>query len=314
MRYFSWAAAGVCAGWAAGRLAGVDRLRSVQAPLAPLMSFTPYVAAAAPLGSLLLRRKSSAAGLVLGGSGVVLGALVLPRVVKRRRPEARGPVLRILTANLLFGMAEAEAVVELVRRTGADVLFVQELTDDAVTRLKQAGLGDLLGHEMLEGCGDDSHGSGIYSRFPLGEGIALGPSSMAQPTARLELPAGGPVDLVCVHPRSPVPMSSHERVARWRADLSVLPPPADPPRILAGDFNATLDHALFRRLLRLGHVDAAVQVGDGLRPTWGPKGRPAILTIDHVLLDPRCAVLRTSVHMVPGSDHRALYAEIRLPG
>jgi hypothetical protein len=31
------------------------------------------------------------------------------------------------------------------------------------------------------------------------------------------------------------------------------------------------------------------------------------------LLDPRCTVLGTSVHELPGSDHRALFARFRLP-
>jgi endonuclease/exonuclease/phosphatase (EEP) superfamily protein YafD len=85
--------------------------------------------------------------------------------------------------------------------------------------------------------------------------------------------------------------------------------------ILAGDYNATLDHAQFRRLLRMGHLDAASQAGYGLVPTWGPdpRGRPALFTFDHVLIDPRCAVLATSAHPVAGSDHRALYVELRLP-
>jgi endonuclease/exonuclease/phosphatase family metal-dependent hydrolase len=85
--------------------------------------------------------------------------------------------------------------------------------------------------------------------------------------------------------------------------------------VLAGDFNATLDHAQFRRLLRLGYVDAASQVGNGLALTWGPEptGSPALLTVDHVLVDRRCGVLATSVHRLPGSDHQALYAELRLP-
>jgi endonuclease/exonuclease/phosphatase (EEP) superfamily protein YafD len=85
--------------------------------------------------------------------------------------------------------------------------------------------------------------------------------------------------------------------------------------VLAGDFNATADHARFRRVLRPGHVDAAARVGRGLIPTWGPEpwGRPALLTLDHVLVDPGCTVLAVSVHRLPGSDHRAVYAEFRLP-
>jgi endonuclease/exonuclease/phosphatase family metal-dependent hydrolase len=51
-------------------------------------------------------------------------------------------------------------------------------------------------------------------------------------------------------------------------------------------------------------------------PTWGPwiRGCPALLALDHVLADPRCAVGAVSVHPLPGSDHRAVRAEIRLPG
>jgi endonuclease/exonuclease/phosphatase (EEP) superfamily protein YafD len=83
--------------------------------------------------------------------------------------------------------------------------------------------------------------------------------------------------------------------------------------VLAGDFNATLDHAPLRDVLRLGYADAAREVGNSLTPTWGPLGKRAVITIDHVLVDRRCAVLASSVHAIPGTDHRAVYAEIRLP-
>jgi endonuclease/exonuclease/phosphatase family metal-dependent hydrolase len=180
-----------------------------------------------------------------------------------------------------------------------------------VTRLGRAGLDDLMPKQVTELRGS-SLGSGLYSRFPLREGQPLAPAHAAQPTAVLELPGGEEVELGCVHPRAPLP-PSRRAVARWRLELSVLPRPAELPRLLAGDFNATVDHAPFRRLLRLGYADAAMQTGNALTPTWGPLGRPAVITIDHVLVDRRCAVLATSVHAVPGTDHRAVYAEIRLP-
>ncbi|HEV2373341.1 MAG TPA: endonuclease/exonuclease/phosphatase family protein, partial [Streptosporangiaceae bacterium] len=99
----------------------------------------------------------------------------------------------------------------------------------------------------------------------------------------------------------------------WRHDLCALPPAGHTLRILAGDFNATLDHGQLRSLLGSGYVDAAVQTGNGLVPTWGTEHGPGLLTIDHVLVDRRCAVLATSVHDLPGSDHRAVYAVVRLP-
>jgi endonuclease/exonuclease/phosphatase (EEP) superfamily protein YafD len=315
MKRISWLAA-CMAGFGAARLAAADRLRQVEAPVTPLMSFTPHVAAAALAAPVLLRRKGAAATAAL--TGTALAAVVLPRAIKRPQPLADGPGLRVVTANLRHGGASAEAVVSLVQRTGADVLFVQELTETAAQRFKQAGLTDLLPHEISD-IGDEAlSGSGIYARFPLTTGLDIARISIAQPTARLELPGGYHVDLVCVHPHPPKPPLSRRGVARWREEVSVLPPPADPaagpPRVLAGDFNATADHAPFRSLLRLGHVDAAIEAGKGLIPTWAPWGSPAVLTLDHILVDPRCAVLAASVHRLPGSDHLAVYAEFRLPG
>ena len=220
-------------------------------------------------------------------------------------------MLRVLTANLYFGRADAEVIVDRVRQVGADVLFLQELTADAVTRLKQAGLDELMPHTLLELRGG-SRGSGIYSRFPLSEGPAVAPVYMAQPTALLKLPGGDAVELVCVHPVTP--SLGRGGATQWRADLGVLPPPGELPRVLAGDFNATLDHAVFRDVLRLGYADAGLQAGKALTPTWGPPGsKDAVLTLDHVLVDRSCAVLAYSVHDLPGSDHRVVYAQVQLP-
>jgi len=279
----------------------------------PLVALTPQATVAAGLAALLLRGKGPSATAALAWAA--LTAVVAPRAIPRRQPAADGPVLRVLTVNLLSGRAAGGRLVELVRRTGTDVLFLQELTEDAVTRLKQAGLTELLPHELADIIGYRYRGSGIYARYPLHDGLTIGPSYASQPTARLDLPSGGSVQLVCVHPHPPIPPWHGPAAPRWRFELAALPPPGDLPVILAGDYNATLDHAEFRRLLRLGLVDAASQVGNGLVPTWGPEpnGRPVLLPFDHVLIDPRCAVLSTSTHRLPGSDHRALFAELRLP-
>jgi endonuclease/exonuclease/phosphatase (EEP) superfamily protein YafD len=317
-RALEWAVAGGLAGWAAARLAGADRLGCAESWAVPLLSFTPQVTAGAWAGSLLLRGRGACATAALAGAA--LTATVAPRAMRRRQPAAGGPVLRILTANLLVGRAATGPVVDLVRSTGADVLFLQELTNDAAARLRQAGLGDLLPSQMAEPAAEGPRGSAIYARHPLRAGLAVAPERLAQATARLDLPSGQSVQLVCVHLHPPKPAWSRYRSARWRGELSQLPAPASAPAgsplILAGDFNATVDHADFRALLRLGYVDAASQAGNGLVPTWGPapRGRPGLLALDHVLLDPRCAVLATSAHQLPGSDHRAVYAEFALPG
>jgi endonuclease/exonuclease/phosphatase (EEP) superfamily protein YafD len=307
-----WVVAGVFAGWAAARLAAADRVRRTQFPVVPLLSVTPQVAAAAPwaaLGLRLARRRGPAATAALAAAA--LGLAVRPRGIPRPQPTTYGPVLRVLTVNLFHGRGDAETVVDLARGVEADVLFLQELTADAATRLKQAGLADLMPHTRLEPR-RGSGGSGIYSRFPLSEGPEVAPVRAAQPTALLELPGGDAVELICVHPSAPA--LRRDGPIRWRAEIAVLPPPGRLPRVLAGDFNATIDHAAFRDVLRLGYVDAARQAGKALTPTWGRPGKGARLTLDHVLVDRSCAVLACSVHAISGSDHRAVYAAIQFPG
>ena len=87
-------------------------------------------------------------------------------------------------------------------------------------------------------------------------------------------------------------------------------------QILAGDFNATLDHSEFRALLDRGYLDAADAAGEGWTPTWPapPKQRRALpLTIDHILVDRRVRVEKVTVVRIPRSDHRAVIAVLRLP-
>lgn len=77
------------------------------------------------------------------------------------------------------------------------------------------------------------------------------------------------------------------------------------------DFNATLDHRHLRGVLDRGWRDAAGEVGEGLRPTW-PVGRRVGLHIDHVLVSADFAVGRVSIHEIPGTDHRAVVADLAL--
>jgi endonuclease/exonuclease/phosphatase (EEP) superfamily protein YafD len=188
---------------------------------------------------------------------------------------------------------------------------VQELTPELARGLDEAGLAELLPQRVAEPR-DEGAGMGIYARVPLVplelDGRRRNP--LAAATARP--PGAPPVDVVAVHPPPPL----RGTVAAWRADLRALPPATTDGRlrILAGDFNATLDHVELRRLLDTGYEDAAAEVGAGLRATW-PEGRrlPPPVAIDHVLADRRCGVRAFSVHPIPGTDHRAVVAELVLP-
>ncbi|MEU6413772.1 endonuclease/exonuclease/phosphatase family protein [Microbispora sp. NPDC046933] len=302
----AWIAVAPFAVWAVARLAGVER-----GPGIALMTGTPYVAAASLLAVLIaLAARRAAVIAVAVAASVLLAAVVLPRAAGSA-PTASGPTLRILTVNLFFGAGDAATVVDLVRRLDPDVLNTQELTPEAVRALDAAGVGRLLPYRHLED-GPGPSGSGIYARHPLTEAPDFAPEGgHNMPRARLTLPSGPPVEIVDVHTLAPLGRD----VTQWTADLAALPA-ASPGvvRVLAGDFNASLDHAALRAVLGRGYADAADATGDGLTTTWPADRRfPPLITIDHVLYDQRASAVSTSVHRVPGSDHRAFFAELRLP-
>ncbi len=314
-RRLEWAVAGGFAAWALARVTAADRLPPPDAQAVALFSFTPQAAAAAWACALLCHDKRASA--LSAAAAGVLTAVIAPRGIGRRQPQAAGPVLRVMTANLLVGRADPRPLVALVRAARADVLFVQELTDEKARRLRSAGLDDLLPHVVSDAGAAGPRGNAIYSRHRLQSCPPLDSAPWAQPVATLALGARAVV-LACVHLHTPKPVRSRGAVCAWRAELRGLPGIPASGRactILAGDFNATGDHAEFRRLLRRGYADAASEVGRGLVPTWAARAgrRLGLLTIDHVLVDRRCAVVGTAVRPLAGSDHRAVLAAIRLP-
>jgi endonuclease/exonuclease/phosphatase family metal-dependent hydrolase len=217
--------------------------------------------------------------------------------------------------SLRLGLADPDAVVRLVRERDVDVLVVQELTPRIRERLCRAGIEELLpsGHAIPARPGSPPAGAGgVWTRLPVvGCGTVAG--GFEQPTLCVRVGDGPDVEVTAVHttpPRMPT------TVRAWAADLAALPSP-DPSvlRVLAGDFNATLDHAALRAVLARGYRDAGRAAGRGLAATWGPL-RPGVpvLTLDHVLVDPRVGVGEVAFAQVAGSDHRAVVVDLRLPG
>ncbi|MFF5214703.1 endonuclease/exonuclease/phosphatase family protein [Micromonospora sp. NPDC000442] len=307
-----WLAVVPGAGWALARSIGLDR-----GPLVQALAFTPYVTlgSLAPLVlALALRRRAPA--FVAALTTLALVALVAPRALPAPQPNAAGPTVRVLTANLLAGAADREAVVELVRTRQVDLLLVQELTPAAEAGLDRLGLDRLLAHRQLNPV-VGTPGSGLYARHPLSDGGIRRLRSawgFTQAYATVAVPGAPPVRVESAHPAAPYAI---DQVEFWRADLAAQPAatPDGPLSILAGDFNATLDHGPLRTLLGTGYVDAAASVGAGLTGTWGPYDGDPIppVVIDHVLVDRRIAVRDVTVHPLPGSDHRMVLAELRLP-
>jgi hypothetical protein len=312
-RRWAVAAALPWATWAAVRATGSER----GFPLVPAVAFTPYAAATSgvPLFVAAWARSMAGAGLSAGAAAILAAAVLgrrgdAPVVLPRN-----GAPLRVATLSLRKGHVRPDPVLDLVRRHRVDVLAAAELTPRAHAALCAAGLDRLLPYAHVIGArpGSVASASGaVWSRCPIEDRTAV-PGGFEQPTVRLRPDGGTGVELTSVH--TVPPALSPSAVRRWAEDLAALPPPADDVlRILAGDFNATLDHAALRAVLDRGYADAAVSAGRGAAWTWRPlRLRFPRLSLDHVLVDPRIGVAAVELVPVAGSDHLAVLADLVLP-
>jgi endonuclease/exonuclease/phosphatase (EEP) superfamily protein YafD len=279
------------------------------------LAFTPYVAAATlipAIVALITRRWVTAAVGVLIAFG--FGAAVVPRLITDGdRGPSTGVELRVMTSNVLFGGADAFEIVRLVRENRVDVLALQEFTEGSQAALKAAGLEAILPFQQLAP-EPGASGSGLYSRYDFAEQAAKrNDGGFQQAHASVQVPGAGTIYVESVHPLAP---SHPDTISGWSADLrDLVPAEGGLPKILAGDFNATLDHKQLRDVIATGYRDAADAVGKGWIATWGPYDSDPIppVTIDHVLVDERIGVKDVQVHDVRDSDHRAVIAWVTVP-
>ena len=150
-----------------------------------------------------------------------------------------------MAVNLAHGDADTAALVAAVETRRPDLLAVSELTFRAEDALDAAGLAELLPHRTLH---PDRAGTGLYSRLPLRDAVADagGPMRFASPQAGVGF-GDQVVTVRAVHAHPPT-----GDLSRWRGDLeqlrAVVTALALGPLVIAGDFNATVDHAGFRAI------------------------------------------------------------------
>lgn len=303
----AWTVVTPCVLWTLIRVLGLDG----SFPLAAVIAYTPYVIPVALLATAVaafLRQWIPAASAAVAAA--ILIVLVAPRAIGEDTTRSGTPV-RVMTANVLHGDGDPEQLLEIVRERRVDVLALQELTPKFVARFEELGIRDELPHAVLADR-EGVLGSGVYSRFPA-RSAGAGKSHFLQTRATLAPQGEFTLDVTSVHP---VPPTGRNSVVSWRTTLRALPKP-DPGsevQLLLGDFNATLDHSEFRKVLDRGYADAGEQTGGGLAATWPAQDKPfrfLPVTIDHLLYEREGIGARDyRVLDIKGSDHRAVYAEL----
>ncbi|MFF3455438.1 endonuclease/exonuclease/phosphatase family protein [Streptomyces sp. NPDC002730] len=282
-------------------------------PVPQLLAFLPWLllpAGAALLLALLARWRT----------GMVWAAAVLAVTGWFVRPydtgltdDPPGPVvarLEVLTSNVEFGNA-TEGLLAAVRRERPDLVFVQECdpscTDALAARVSR---GDYPYRKVVEGYA--ASGSAILSKLPLRAAPGVD-GTLAMPGA-VAVVGDRTVNLQLAHPLPPIPSG----VADWQRELGLLRTYAagvkGRPALVAGDFNATQDHATFRRILDAGDLrDSATLVGAARTPSWpSAVRRPLGAQIDHVLISEDFSVGKARFLDLADTDHRSLLVQLEL--
>ncbi|WP_424890459.1 endonuclease/exonuclease/phosphatase family protein [Streptomyces sp. XH2] len=283
-------------------------------PVPQLLAFLPWLLAPAGAALVLAAGTRWAVGCAWG-LAAVLGTLHFLSPYAAGGAAASGPEvarLRILTANLEFGGA-TPGLLEALRRERPDLVSVQECSpEECAPALDGPQVRAAYPYRIVVG-GGKAQGSALLSRFPLEpDGSVRG--TLAMPRALVRV-AGTRLLFQVAHPMPPVAGG----VELWRTELGRVRAMAaargEAPTVIAGDFNASQDHAAFRAVLDTGVRDSAALLGRSRTPTWPSLTAPPLgAQIDHVLLSPSLAPRRARFLDLTGTDHRGLVVDAVLHG
>lgn len=293
-----------------------DRLRMDHLfPFVDVVAWRPQATALTGLAAALLARRHRPVAAALGAVALAGAASVAGRVVVRPRAAPGPDDLTVLAANVLLGRADTGALATLLERARPDLVALPEAGQDFRAKLMPLveGLGYRSWVSTPHGV-PDGHGVTLLASTRAGDlVVSSGPETRLR---HLEATGGilGERRMFAVHPEAPM---GPGHTARWRSDLDQIVRWTRAPLapIVAGDFNATLDHSRLRAALG-GCRSAAEGTGKGLVGTFpSTRSRVAGIQIDHVLVPANAAVTRFEIRYLPFSDHRAVLTSFRLtPG
>jgi endonuclease/exonuclease/phosphatase (EEP) superfamily protein YafD len=220
------------------------------------------------------------------------------------------PYLKLIVANVYRGNHWIRPLENLIAAESPDVIGLIEVTPRWMRRLKSLHDRYPFRFELPH---EDVIGLAIYSRFRLENARLLslpGENWTPMVAATLKAP-GGDVEILLVHPPSPVSAEHIAHRNRQILELARHVAAVRGPVILAGDFNLTMWNSGYRPLVDVAGLHNA-RKGYGVGPTWPSRWKLGV-PIDHIVgtRDVRFRDFRVLGDI--GSDHYPVYVEFRAP-
>lgn len=263
---------------------------------------------------------ASVAVLLLAFSALNLAVLSTRGFGNLAFEQALDSDLTVLSWNTLGDAPGAERIAQLALNSNADIITLPETTYDTGMQVAaiMANAGTAM-HVYTVAYDQVSKARSTTLLINMNLG-SYDVDSAAITTSVLPTVVATPTDgsgptIIAVHTLAPVP----PMVPGWKSDLQWVAGACDTSNvIMAGDFNATLDHMSgiqHSTGATLGNcADAALAIDNAAVGTW-PTAIPALLgaPIDHVMTTSNWTV--TGMRVIEsldgaGSDHRAILAQL----
>jgi endonuclease/exonuclease/phosphatase (EEP) superfamily protein YafD len=290
-------------------------------PLAMPIATAALIASVAlvPLSSRCQRRFAFSAAAVALLAALLGFSWVAPLFLGARPSADDRAEIVIMAQNLEYG--DAELIAERALAARVDLLVITDAPMQAVLQLRSSAMASQLPYSA--GIREWGHeGSVVLSRYPLTDVARISDGGDSR-VVTVHTPQLGDIDLLALHPTPPYQKggwtADYERITTYLRDHYPAAAAARSPAIIAGDLNATLDHAPIRRMRAIGFADAADQLNLGFQPTWPAPGSvrrfglpvPPLVQIDHVMTSSALVATSLTTFHSEGTDHLGLLAKVQ---
>jgi endonuclease/exonuclease/phosphatase (EEP) superfamily protein YafD len=225
--------------------------------------------------------------------------------------EADGPVLRVMSSNLLANNTDYDLHVQFIKSVDPDIIVFQEYTF-----AWQAALSPALEayRYKVEVAANHAFGNALYSKNPLNDigtpALLNASRKSVEGTVAID---GTTLKIFGTHTLPPMSQQLYED---RNLHLQILGDKAraySSPMLVMGDLNISPWSNHFRNFVENGRLhDGRRQ--QGVLPTWPTNISPLQIPIDHILHNSGVRVL--SMHTSTGlkSDHKVVWADIKIVG
>jgi vancomycin resistance protein VanJ len=265
------------------------------------------------------RWRAALAGVSVVAFLALFGGLFLPKVPASTAaacPPDECVPLTAMTYNLLTNATDPDALVEMLRDSGADIVALQEVSPSRANLLERE-LAAAYPHRVLYDLGIP--GVGLLSRHPILEHELFYLQAQTHPYLRATLDVeGAPLTVIVAHPPPPGLVGRTIRIhPQAPLDIASVTEMAASggPTLLLGDFNFTDQNDVYRIVTRAGLRDAFREAGWGFgltHPRRLPQhgSFPLLTRIDFIFYTGDFEATRAWVGPDAGSDHLPVLAEL----